>query len=1147
MLKIPKLAATSLSILNHKPMIVYLAKISQCLVLFHFSRKKWMLFYLMLGFSAIAAAQNITLDLQQASLKETFQQIEKQTEFSFIYGEEIANSEESIDLKVEQISLDQLLDRLQKEYQLNFNKVNNNIAVTLSPQPQAGPTKVSGVVKDKKNGETVPAVTVYFKGIAGGTSTDFDGKFSLTTNRKVDSIVFSFIGFKTQTLSIGEQRYFDISLEEEKELLEEVVVVGYGEQSKVKVTSAISKLDAKEIQEIPVASVEQAIAGRLAGVQITQGSGAPGGSSQISIRGVNTLSAGTSPLLVIDGLPVSNTNLNDINPGDIQSIEVLKDAASASIYGSRGSNGVILITTKKGTSEKTQFQFSTYYGLQRVANKVEVMDAYEWSRFMAAARNNAWIDLDQANNSASDPNGIRGGNKYQIPEYVFPYLEGQRGLVNTDWQDEIFRVAPISNYELSAQGKSKGVNYYLSGSYFDQEGVIIGSSFRRYTFRSSLEAKLHPKLKIGVNLSPSYFIQDKISEKSHKKDGVVLSSLLAIPVFSARDANDNLVLGEHIANGQYNTTWTENPVAYATEIKDQYRRFRFFGGTYLEYEPIERLKYRVYLGGEVSAFRENYFRPSDIGTHLNEAPSQNIGRNWTGETLNWVNEHTLKYRFSKNEVHRFEVLGGFTAQKESFESSFAEAVDFPNDEIQTLNNGITTTSNTFITEWSMLSYLSRFNYDYKDKYLFQGSIRKDGSSRFGKDSRWGWFPSVSAGWRLTEESFMKKYAWLNELKWKTSYGIVGNNNIGDYASIALLQQSNYILNGAVVNGQSVSTSPNRNLSWEENRMFNIGFDAAFFKQKVELDVQYYRSVSQDLLLNIRVPASSGYTESLQNLGKVKNDGYEITTSINHKFGPINMRSSVNLTINRNEVLELGPGQDVLSGEDFHITQLGNAIGTFYGYRVLGVFSSAEQIANTASLPTSQVGSYIYEDINGDGEITDQDRTIIGDAFPDYVFGFTTTLTYKAFDLSIQLQGATGYKIYNLTKAFLYSTQGWSNGSAELADSYYPQNGGEIQYSRPLTKPTDKLHERSDLMLEDGSYVRVRNITIGFTAPEKLKKRLKISGLRFYVSSKNPFTWTKYSGYNPEVSSWSDSPLTPGVDYGAYPNDQNIVLGCRLNF
>ena len=838
-----------------------------------------------------------------------------------------------------------------------------------------------------------------------------------------------------------------------------------------------------------------------------------------------------------------------MNPEDIESIEVLKDASSAAIYGSRGANGVIVVTTKKGKEGKTNINAKAYFGVQKVSHKIEMMDAYEYANFMTTARNNYWVDLNPGVNKPTDDNNTRV-KKARIPDYIVPYLNGETGLINTDWQDEIFQTAAMQQYDISVSGGNQKLSHYTSASFVSQDGIIKNSGFQRFSARSNIQAVINKRVTFDLSLAPSYSKTRQISEKNHKQDGLVLLTTIANPAARAYDEDGSIMYGNQIELGNaWGTSVIESPLAIAKSIKDNLHQFRMIGNANISVNILEGLNFKTHFGMEYSNQREDYFRPSYLGNYNTQAPTQATGKYWNAQTTNWVNENTLNYKkdFGK---HHFDVLLGLSAQKQNYLVASMEAANYPNDNVTTLNAGIVNTGTTTESVWTLLSYFGRINYFFQNKYLLNFSIRWDGSSRFGKNNKYGCFPAVSLGWRVKEENWLKNVDMLSDLKLRVSYGKTGNFQINDYGSYSLLQANNYILNGVLVNGLAPATSPNPNISWEKTDQWNAGFDIAFFSNQLSFSADFYHSVTDGLLLDVPVPAASGFTSSLQNIGKLQNRGFELSLKGDFDFSGFKWAPAFNFSLNRNEVKGLGPNQEqIIDGN--HITMIGEPIGNFYGYRILGVYKSQEDLDKYPHLNTAKIGTYIYEDISGpngvpDGEITDADRTILGNYNPDYTIGFFNSFSYKNFDLSFMIQCVQGLEIFNSARSFLLNGEGWGNGAKDLYKNYFSETNPNGKYARPSVATADKLYEKSSYMVEDGSFIRFNNITLGYNFSKTFIAKMGLKGLRVYVTAQNPFTITKYSGYNPEVSTNSNA-LTPGIDYGAYPTNKSIAFGLNVNF
>ncbi|WP_195596794.1 TonB-dependent receptor [Bacteroides cellulosilyticus] len=1099
-------------------------------------------------------AQKVTLQFRQVKLAKVFEAITQQTGLTVAYSRPIVNPDRVVSIEANKEELSDVLTQLLKGMNVAFEIGETKIYLkekTVSETPQKGERliTISGIIVDEK-GEMIIGASIAVQGTTLGTITNADGEYSLANVPENSQITISFIGYQSISLPANAKALGKIVMKEDNELLDEVVVVGYGTQSKARVTGSIASLKKEQIKDMPVTSFEQAIAGQMPGVQVMQQSGTPGSGSSIKVRGASSITAGTNPLIVIDGFPMTTSNTATLlNPEDIESIEVLKDASSAAIYGSRGANGVIVVTTKKGKEGKTNINAKAYFGVQKVSHKIEMMDAYEYANFMTTARNNYWVDLNPGVNKPTDDNNTRV-KKARIPDYIVPYLNGETGLINTDWQDEIFQTAAMQQYDISVSGGNQKLSHYTSASFVSQDGIIKNSGFQRFSARSNIQAVINKRVTFDLSLAPSYSKTRQISEKNHKQDGLVLLTTIANPAARAYDEDGSIMYGNQIELGNaWGTSVIESPLAIAKSIKDNLHQFRMIGNANISVNILEGLNFKTHFGMEYSNQREDYFRPSYLGNYNTQAPTQATGKYWNAQTTNWVNENTLNYKkdFGK---HHFDVLLGLSAQKQNYLVASMEAANYPNDNVTTLNAGIVNTGTTTESVWTLLSYFGRINYFFQNKYLLNFSIRWDGSSRFGKNNKYGCFPAVSLGWRVKEENWLKNVDMLSDLKLRVSYGKTGNFQINDYGSYSLLQANNYILNGVLVNGLAPATSPNPNISWEKTDQWNTGFDIAFFSNQLSFSADFYHSVTDGLLLDVPVPAASGFTSSLQNIGKLQNRGFELSLKGDFDFSGFKWAPAFNFSLNRNEVKGLGPNQEqIIDGN--HITMIGEPIGNFYGYRILGVYKSQEDLDKYPHLNTAKIGTYIYEDISGpngvpDGEITDADRTILGNYNPDYTIGFFNSFSYKNFDLSFMIQCVQGLEIFNSARSFLLNGEGWGNGAKDLYKNYFSETNPNGKYARPSVATADKLYEKSSYMVEDGSFIRFNNITLGYNFSKTFIAKMGLKGLRVYVTAQNPFTITKYSGYNPEVSTNSNA-LTPGIDYGAYPTNKSIAFGLNVNF
>lgn len=1026
---------------------------------------------------------------------------------------------------------------------------------------------VTGRIVDDR-GMPLPGVSIVLKGTTHGVVSDFDGNFRITDLPSDAVLVFSFVGLQTQEIEVAGRQSLEVTLHEVAIGIDEVVVIGYGKDSRRNISSAISSASSKDLDGRNITSFDQALDGKIPGVNITQSIGGPGAGITFSIRGVNSLTGGNQPLYVVDGIPITGsmsgsymqgndpynatyyTNpLNSINPNDIESIQVLKDAAASAIYGSRGSNGVVIITTKQGkVNQKATIDFRTHFGVSKLAKKVEVMDAYEFANYMKLARDLSWVSKDPVNHSASDPMSVRGFDDV-VPSYMNPYLEGKPGLTNTDWQDEVYRTAISSGVGLSISGGTDLTTYFISLDYTNQEGIMRNSGIERITNSINLESQIMDKIKVGINLKPTY-IKNNLSnsERNWGNEGAVIATLMSHPNFPAYNPD-----GSYNVDAQYKIMWSgesniaqvQNPVALAEMVKNEMDEYRLLGNMFFEVDILKNLIFKSMAGIDYNQTQREYYRPKNLSERREEAPTvfYNVGTERRGLIFNQLWENTLNYYLQANK-HQFNVLVGQSVQKEMNSYLYGIGRNFTSDNAITLGNALDKQTDSDKREWSMLSYFSRINYNYLDKYLLAVSMRADGSSRFGLNNKWGYFPSVSGAWRVSDESFMTDIKAVDELKYRISYGLTGNNDIPFYGSQALLGTGYYVFGNSLQTGLYPSSAPNANLTWETTKTFNTGIDLSILKGKFRFIADYFISNTEDLLLNVPVPASSGYTTSLQNIGKVRNQGIELRVDYAQKWGNFAWNSSINYTRTRNKIIELGPNQNQIISNggltNSHISRIGHPIGSFFGYNIVGKFETQEQLNTIPKLAGAKqaVGDFIYEDTNGDKVVNEEDRVILGDNYPDYIIGFNNEFTYKNFDLSIGLIAKQGMSVINTMHR--YTAEAWGNNLKVYLSDEAP---------RPVWGVGSQSHTRaSSWQIEDASFIRIRNINIGYNLPSSLLKNLDpVKSLRVYVTLTDPITWTNYSGYNPEVSSNFGNALTPGEEFGNYPVSKNFTFGINLKF
>lgn len=1119
-------------------------------------------FSLASGYSAYA--QKVTINLQNVKLEKVFDAITKQTGLSVAYSRPTVNPDQNVSISATNEELSDVLKRLfagtNVAFEIGEEKIYLKDGKTSSTGSQQVKTKtVSGVIVDT-NGEPVIGASVLVKGTTNGTITDMDGKFTINDVPENSTLDISYIGYKTMTLKATDKNLSRLVLHEDTEVLDEVVVVGYGVQRKRDVSTAVSSVKAEALANNPASDFRQALVGKMPGVQVTTPSGDPEGSVSIRVRGISTVNAGSDPLYIVDGVPMERGFAN-MNTNDIESIEVLKDASAAAIYGSRGSNGVVLITTKKGTSEKLTVQYDGYYGIQNVSKKLPMMNAYQFAEFARDGHNNAYL-AEVPGASPDDPNSVRPQSYHQIPAELFPYLEGQPGLTDTDWQDAIFRTANTTGHNISLSGKTNSVNYFVSGNYMNKEGIIINSDFKKYSMRMNIDGK-YKRLKFGVNFAPSYSTSNSVDASG--AGGIVQSALMMPPVWPVYNEDGSY---NYQGNGywrigtDYQHNEVLNPVAMANLQSNVTDRMSIIGKVYAELELYKGLTYKISFGGDYYGAHNDKYRQSALplkGKNYYDMPSNPEGYSSSSFYFNWLIENQLTYNTTINEKHNLTAILVQSAQKETFKSNNVTATDYPNDYIQTISGGTVTKGYSEKSQWSIASYLARVQYSFSGKYMLSGAIRTDGSSRFGKNNRWGYFPSASAAWRITEENFFKEQtalSFINDLKLRLSYGVTGNFQIGNYEHLATMSLDNYILGtgqGLLSYGYKPDNIEREDLSWEKNKMVNAGVDVQMFNGLLGFTVDYYNTNTSDMLLSVPVPLITGYSTSLMNIGKVNNRGWEIgLSSQKHISDDFGYSFNANWSKNINEVKALGPSNApiISSGSvehAYYITEVGKPIGNYYLLVQDGIFETEEDLKKYPHFENTKVGDFRFVDVDGDGVLDlDKDRTVCGNYMPKFTYGFGGKLWYKGFDLDINFQGVFGNKILNLNRRYIDNMEGNVNGTTIALDRWKSEDQpGNGQVNKANRKQTGYNGRTSTWHLEDGSYLRLQNVSLGYTLPKKWTNRFYVEKLRLYVSGQNLATFTKYSGYNPEVNARPDNALTPGEDYGTYPLARTFMFGINV--
>ena len=1019
---------------------------------------------------------------------------------------------------------------------------------------------ITGKVLDER-GEPMIGVSVLVKGSKTGAITDIDGNFRLNVPAGAETLQLSYMGYQPQDVKITSTNLV-IHMQPEDQLLDEVVVVGYGTVRKRDLTGSVSSVGADKLKERAFGNALQSMAGQVSGVQITQTQGAPGMAPTIKIRGASSINAGTAPLYVIDGIPLedntvsdgSNGNssnmtfnrnpLNNINPNDIESIEILKDASSAAIYGSRGANGVVLITTKQGKAGRTKVDANYELGISRVNRRVDMMDAKQWIEFETAARNNTW-----ATQLKENPNAVRGMDTMIPEEFSDPEWLERIGN-GTDWQDVMLRTAITHNAQISASGGSEKTQFMLSAGFLKQEGVVIENDYDRLSIRSNINHKFNDRLSASMKLSLTR--SNDSSFGTAGKSDVVSLALQSDPIFPVRVETGSL--GFHDPESIWYTfnkygfkQW--HPYALTKEMHKKKTTDIVLLNTYLDYKILDGLTFRTAFNANVEdSHYESYWNEGqDYGYQEYVQASADFV---TMRSTNWVWENTLNYNQTFNTDHSVTGLLGYTMQEQRQELSDMNAGSFPNDLVHTINAGKVNSGSTSTSEWALISFLARATYSYKGKYMASAALRADGCSRFGENNRWGYFPSASVAWRMSEESFMEPLTWLDNLKLRLSYGVTGNNQIDDYGAIALLGYRQYVENGSTAQGIYTSSMPDPDLKWEKTGQVNLGLDAGLFNNRVNLSLDFYYSKTRDLLLDVPIPVLTGFQSRLTNIGELENRGVEFSLSTRNIEGAFTWTTDFNISANRNKVLKLGANNApilVTTNDAISKTEVGQPIGNYFGYIFDGVLSQADIDAGIPVYPGSEAGDPKVRDVDGDGDIDSDDRTILGNYQPNFTWGITNNLSYKGVEFSIMFTGSQGGEIMNQQARYLKTFNDNRNAYADVSNFWRSdEDPGNGKIFKPRVSQNTVQAQSSNYWVEDGSFVRIKNIRLGYNFPEAFARKLKISNLKLYVNFENVYVFSDYSNYDPEGSTFQ-SGYRVGYDYGSYPNPFSATAGISLSF
>lgn len=962
--------------------------------------------------------------------------------------------------------------------------------LNLSAQTISITGTVTSVMEDDM---PLPGVTVQIKGTMQGTATDMNGQYRIEAASN-DTLVFSFVGMITETIPVWGRNLIDVGLRMDIARLGEVVVVGYGTESSRLVSGSLGVVSESEMRDVPMRTIDGVLQGRSAGVYITQNAGNPGAATSVRIRGNSSISAGNEPLYVIDGIPMTSGNygqigfsgqginaLSDINPNDIESITILKDASAAAIYGARATNGVILITTRRGNQKRTDINFNSSYGWQEAANQLEMLNAEQWHNYRG---------------TQPDPNNP----------------------VDTDWLDQIFRVAPMSSYELSASGGDASTQFFISGNYFQQEGIIIGTDFQRLNGRLNLDHKVNSNVTIGGSLGTSYSLNNRV-EGDRSLHGVLPNAISLAPIYPVYNPD-----------GTYNQDgFFANPIAIGNEAINEAHSYRTIGNTFADINFLENFTFSTKWGLDYLSLREHSYDP--VITRQG-ATTNGLGIEAQTSVLNIVSNNLVRYNNSFRDVHNIEVLTGYSFEMFQRRIQYAEGIDFPGAYFQyILDAGTIRSAEARATDRGINSYFGQLRYNYDYRYIVSLSGRFDGSSKFGPNNRYGFFPAVSLAWRLSEESFFKDLNTpINELRLRSSFGITGNDGIPDFAYMDLYRgRANYRQQAGI----APTGIPNPDLKWETTTQINLGADIEFFEERIALAFDYYHNVTTDLLFDRPVSMTSGFTSITSNIGELENKGIEVSlTTVNVKTNQFTWESKFNLSHNKNKIISLYKNQNLLDLDRYSPSAVivGEPMSVFYGFRSLGVDPST--------------GDIVWDDIDGNGVINSDDRTIIGDPNPLFTGGFTNNLFYGPFELNFFIQFSYGNDIFNATRIFIEAMRGPDNQSTAILERW--QEPGDITDIPRATETDPNANNRiSSRFVEDGSFARLKNLTFSYNMQGQWIERIGVRSARIFFTGANLITLTNYSGMDPEVNYRGDNNLQRATDFFTYPQARTYTIGINL--
>ncbi len=1092
------------------------------------------------GFSQ---SQTLTLSIKNKSVEDVLLKIEEESNYAFLYNKQLLDVKRKVNVIVQNALINDVLDLIFDGRNISYYKINNQIVISPEYESIKQEKDITGKVTDEK-GEPLPGVTVLIKGTTKGKVTDVEGNFSLENVPGDAILVFSFVGMKVQEVQVANQSTFTIVMEGDAIGIEEVVAIGYGVVKKSDLTGSVAQVTFDDQNTKPMTSADQLLQGKVSGVQIIQSSGAPGSGMSFLVRGGNSLGS-NQPLIVLDGYPIDanagsnslggdvsvniqpqSNPLANLNPNEIESIEILKDASSTAIYGSRGANGVVLITTKRGKEGSDQVEFNYRTDVAQIRNKIDVLNTTDFLNYANEGALNDGIDpiYDQA---AIDT----------------------LSAANYDWQDEIYRTAITHDYQLRFSGGDDRNRYSIVGSYLDQQGTIKNSDFTRGGLRFNYDRKVFDNLNVKLNVYASKS-KSNMSLNSGASgltsSNLVYSALLAQPFQRGYDDT-----------GEIDQTTTQNPLTLLELTKDLQENTLIVANAHVDLKITDEITLTSNIGvNNNDGIRQSYFPQ---GTFLGDNLHGYAYRNQS-TVFNFLSENTLSFVKDFGN-HSINSVVGYTWQEWNRRSLGTSTADFANDNLtyESFQSGNAPgTTYTQHREWALSSFLGRINYSFMNKYLVTATARADGSTRLAEGNKWALFPSFAVGWKLHNEPFMEDVGIINTFKLRASYGVSGNQSIGVGSTKVLLGSDAYVVNGAIVKGFIKSNMANTTLGWETTYQYNIGMDLGLWNERVQLEVNLYKKETEDLLINLPIPTTTGFRTLPSNAGTVENKGIDIDIRAQIIERPFTWSAGGNISFNRNQMLSLGElgddaiifGPNFLSsgsmlGQPIHVAIVGSPVGSFYGYTTDGIYQNDQEVAESPQAGSAKPGDIRIVDQNDDGTINVNDRTIIGNPHPDFTFGLTNSFAYKKFSLSFLIQGAIGNDIANLNRYRMDPLTGNSNNVRQEAYENRWTGEGTSNYYPRASSANNLFNQRfTDFIVEDASYVRLKNVNLSYTTNLRANW---IKSITFFTTASNLLTITNYKGYDPEVSANYDTGLTPGVDNGTYPQSITVSAGLNIKF